>query len=171
MPRPISKKCITCSQYSAAEAQELHGKAGDRCWNPQTCHSKRSHYRHHQKNVEAKWQRRHGMKKQLQSQPVTEVSVELPAYPVAVLQIYRSNSTSDVHAVGVELWVGSKQVTRVTPVHCLGLTEGQVKGHLHQVLQVLSQQYGVPLTEFGSQVFLDPAACPLTPCSLRPDPA
>lgn len=167
MPRRAPKKCITCSQLSIDDALELHGEAGDRCWNSQVCHAKRTYYRHQQKYVEAKWQRRYGIKEQPESLPVSEISVELPAYPVAVLQIYRSNSTTDVHAVGVELWVGGKQITRVTPVHCLGLTEGQVKGHLRQVLQVLSQRYGVELRGFGSQVVLDPIACPLTPCSLR----
>lgn len=168
MPRLPPKKCLTCSQLSAADAQELHGESGDHSWNPQVCHARRTYYRHRQKYVEAKWQRRHGIE-QPGTQPVAEILVELPAYPVAVLQVYRSNAASDVHAVGVELWVGGKQVTRVPPVHCLGLTEGQVKGHLRQVLQVLSQQYGLTLTGFGSQVALDPVACPLSPCSLYPE--
>ena len=31
---------------SAAQAQELHGELGDRCWNPAVCYSRRSYARH-----------------------------------------------------------------------------------------------------------------------------
>lgn len=168
MPRIAPKKCIKCSQLTAAEAQEEHGANGDKCWNPRKCHSKRTYYRHQPKYVEAKWQRRHGMK-QLATQSVDEVPVELANHPVALMKVYRSNSTTDVHAVGVELWVGGRLVTRVPPVHCLGLTKGQVTGHLSQVLQVLSQQYGLALTGYGSKVVLDPVKCPLSPCPLHPE--
>ena len=31
---------------SAAQAQELHGELGDRCWSPSVCYSRRSYARH-----------------------------------------------------------------------------------------------------------------------------
>ena len=51
------------------------------------------------------------------------IEVPLLEYPVAILQMYRGNASSDVHAVGAELWSGGKLASRVEPVHCLGLTE------------------------------------------------
>ena len=45
MPRRIDKKCVECAQLGAAQAQQLHGKAGDGCWNEKRCPRRRSHYR------------------------------------------------------------------------------------------------------------------------------
>ena len=54
--------------------------------------------------------------------------------------MYRSNTSSDVHAIGAELWIGSKLASRVEPVHCLVLTEGQqVKAHLRRTLRAFSE--------------------------------
>lgn len=164
-----------------AQVLELHGESGDRCWNPQVCHARRTYYRHRQKYIAAKWQRRHAPQEgpscsqtargdQPQPESPLELSVKLPDYAVPVLQVYRSNASSEVHAVGAELWVGGNLVTRVQPKHTLGMTEGQVKQYLRQVLQELSERYGVELKGFGSQVTLDPVACPLQPCPLRPGP-
>lgn len=150
---------------------ELHGESGDHCWNPQVCHSKRTYYRHRPEYVEAKWQRRHASSAQSGATPnVQELEVELPDYAIALMQLYRTNASTDVHAVGAELWIGGKLVTSVRPIHTEGLTEGQVKNHLRQILKALTQQHGVELTGFGSQVTLDPKACPLDPCPLRPKP-
>ena len=59
MSRTAPKKCITCSQLSATEAQELHGTDGDRCWNPKVCYFRRSYYKNRQTYIENRWQRRH----------------------------------------------------------------------------------------------------------------
>lgn len=177
MPRIAPKKCITCSQLAIAQVLELHGASGDHCWNPQVCHAKRTYYRHRPKYVESKWQRRHSPPAQPGSTPdiparkdeAQELEVKLPDYAIALMQLYRTNASTDVHAVGAQLWVGGKLVTSVRPIHTLGMTEGQVKNYLRQVLKDLSQQHGVELTGFGSQVTLDPKACPLDPCPLSPE--
>ena len=169
MPRIPPKKCITCSQLDAAEAKELHGENGDRCWNPKTCYFRRSYYKNRLSYVEKRWLSRHpGETRQESEDQEGALDVPLLEYPVVVLQMYRSNASSDVHAVGAELWIGGKLVSRVEPVHCLGLTEGQVKTHLRRVLQAFSEHHGIELSAFGSQVSIDPMACPLKPCPLKP---
>ena len=45
MPRRINKKCVECPQLSTDEAKQVHGEAGDGCWNEDLCHRRRSHYR------------------------------------------------------------------------------------------------------------------------------
>ena len=41
--KAIPDKCKKCAMLSAAQAQELHGDLGDRCWNPNVCYSRRSY--------------------------------------------------------------------------------------------------------------------------------
>ncbi|MBV8885397.1 MAG: hypothetical protein JO235_15580 [Chroococcidiopsidaceae cyanobacterium CP_BM_RX_35] len=151
------------------EVRELHGKNGDNCWNPRVCRSRRCWYRNRQRNVEKRWHQRHpGETKQESQEQESIIEVPLLEYPVAIIQMYRSNASSDVHAVGAELWIGGKLASKVEPVHCLGLTEGQVKAHLRRVLRAFSEHHGIELNAFGSQVSIDPMACPLKPCPLKP---
>jgi len=169
MPRIPPKKCVSCSRLSAADAQDLHGPDGDRCWNPKNCYFRRSYYKNRQSYVEKRWQQRHpGESRQKSETLESMIEVPLLEYPVAILQMYRSNASSDVHAVSAELWIGGKLASRVEPVHCLGLTEGQVKAHLRRVLRAFSEHHGFELTAFGSQVSIDPVTCPLQPCPLKP---
>jgi hypothetical protein len=44
--RADSEKCRLCSKLSTQEAQDRHGEGGDRCWEDQRCHNRRSYYRH-----------------------------------------------------------------------------------------------------------------------------
>jgi len=169
MPRTAPKKCITCPQLSMSEVRELHGEQGDNCWNPKVCRSRRNWHKNRQRYVETRWQQRHpGEMRQEGEDQESAIEVPLLEYPVAIIQMYRNNASSDVHAVGAELWIGGKLASRVEPVHCLGLTEGQVKAHLRRVLRAFSEHHGFELTAFGSQVSIDPVTCPLQPCPLKP---
>lgn len=154
---------------SATKAKELHGVDGDRCWNPKVCYFRRSYYKNRQSYVEKRWQQRHpGESRQGTKDQEVSLDVPLLEYPVAIIQMYRSNASSDVHAVGAELWLGGKLASRVEPIHCLGLTEGQVKIHLRRILRAFSEHHKIELTAYGSQVSIDPIACPLKPCPLKP---
>jgi hypothetical protein len=44
MARSINRKCLDCAALSAEEAQQLHGEAGDGCWDAERCKKRRSHY-------------------------------------------------------------------------------------------------------------------------------
>ncbi|WP_258040842.1 hypothetical protein [Pseudanabaena sp. BC1403] len=46
MTKGIPEKCKKCAMLSAAQAQELHGDDGNRCWSPNVCYSRRSYARH-----------------------------------------------------------------------------------------------------------------------------
>ncbi|MFN5397087.1 MAG: hypothetical protein ACK5C4_05675, partial [Pseudanabaena sp.] len=46
MTKGIPEKCKKCAILSAAQAQNLHGELGDRCWNPKVCYSRRSYACH-----------------------------------------------------------------------------------------------------------------------------
>jgi hypothetical protein len=94
--------------------------------------------------------------------------VPIQAAPAAVLHLYRPRVGDPLHAVGAELWVGQKKVAMIEPVHTLGMTGSQVKAYLCQILQAFSQQQGVDLEKFETQVELNPSTCPITPCPLRP---
>ena len=169
MPRTAPKKCVTCSELSMTQVKELHGRNGDNCWNPKVCRSRRSWYKNHQCNIEKRWLSRHPEEtRQETKDPAVALDVPLMEYPVAIIQMYRSNASSDVHAVGAQLWIGGKLASSVEPVHCLGLTEGQVKIHLRQILRAFSEYHKIELTAYGSQVSIDPVACPLQPCPLKP---
>jgi len=104
--------------------------------------------------------------RQTQEQAILELPVSTT--PAAVLHLYRERVGDPLHAVGAELWVGSQKVAAIAPVHTLGMTGGQVKAYLRQVLEAFSQHQGVELERFEAQVELDPSACPIVPCPLRP---
>jgi hypothetical protein len=80
--------------------------------------------------------------------------VPVPAVPAAVLYLYRQRVDAPIHAIGAELWVGQKKKAAIAPVHCFGLTAGQIAAYLQQVLMVFSQKYGSGkrLDKFATQV-------------------
>jgi hypothetical protein len=67
------------------------------------------------------------------------------------------------------LWVGNDRVAQIAPVHCLGLSEQQVKTLLVQILEVFSRHQGMKLERFRSAVELHPHNCPIRPCPLYPE--
>lgn len=164
MLAPNSERCRLCSKLAIAQAQARHGAEGTGCWDDSHCHQRRSYYRNrnrHNKQRRLKYREANGSE--------TAVKVLLaPEIPAAVLHLYRTRIGNPLHAVGAELWVGEKKAVVIEPVHTLGMTGSQVKGYLHQVLQAFSQQQGVTLEKFETQVELDPGTCPITPCPLRP---
>jgi hypothetical protein len=74
-----------------------------------------------------------------------------------------------LHALGAELWLGNDRVAKIEPVHCLGLTEAQVKTLLVRILEAFSQHRGIPVERFRASVELHPQNCPIRPCPLYPE--
>ncbi|MDX2243079.1 MAG: hypothetical protein NW224_20555 [Leptolyngbyaceae cyanobacterium bins.302] len=176
MARPDQEKCRLCSKLDSQEAQQRHGPNGDGCWNPKVCHNRRSYYRHRGVRNYIRKQRRRGQFANLPSvetdaAPATRVAtleVLAPAVPAAVVHWYRVTKDSPLHALGAELWIGNDRVAKVEPVHCLGLTELQVKTLLVRILDVFSQHSGIKVERFRSSVELHPQNCPIRPCPLYP---
>ena len=177
MARPDQEKCRLCSKLDSQEAQQRHGSDGDGCWNPKVCHNRRSYYRHRGVRNHVRKQRRRGQQtEQALSEPDVSTSVRVatleilaPAVPAAVVHWYRITKDSPLHALGAELWMGNDRVAKVEPVHCLGLTELQVKTLLVRILDVFSQHSGIKVERFRSSVELHPHNCPIRPCPLYPE--
>jgi hypothetical protein len=188
MARPDSEKCRLCAKLSVQDAQQRHGNTGDGCWSPKYCHNRRSYYRHRGIRNHLRKRRRQdelGQTAQAQTDAqrvegesslaqvapgqVIELKIPAPAVPAAVVHWYRETKDSPLHALGAELWMGNDRVAKVEPVHCLGLTELQVKTLLVRMLSEFSQHCGLKIERFRSAVELHPLNCPLHPCPLHPE--
>lgn len=179
MARPERDKCRLCAKLSSPEAQQRHGPNGSGCWDPKYCHNRRSYYRHRGVRNQVRKQRRH----QPSSEPepfeagisaprrvgVATLQVLAPAIPAAVVHWYRATKDSPLHALGAELWSGNDLVAKIEPVHCLGLTEQQIRTLLVRVLEVFSEHIGMKVERFRSSVELHPHNCPIRPCPLYPE--
>jgi hypothetical protein len=172
MARADSEKCRLCSKLSSQEAQARHGKTGDGCWDNTKCHNRRSYYRHRGIRNHTRKQHRRNETQNLvkEGDRTTTVTLEIPvpAIPAAVVHWYRETKDAPLHALGAELWVGNDRVAKIDPVHCLGLTELQVKTLLLRILDGFSQHSGLKLERFRTAVELHPLNCPIRPCLLHP---
>jgi hypothetical protein len=99
---------------------------------------------------------------------IVTIDIPVPAIPAAVVHWYRETKDSPLHALGAELWLGNNRVAKIEPVHCLGLTELQVKTLLLRILDGFSQHSRLKLERFRTAVELHPLNCPIRPCPLHP---
>jgi hypothetical protein len=169
MSRPDSEKCRLCSKLSTADAQDRHGEKGDGCWEDQRCHNRRSYYRHRGARNYNRKQKRRGEQVIAETGSMVILDIPVPAVPAAVIHWYRETKDAPLHAIGAELWMGNDRVAKIEPVHCLGLTELQVKTLLLRILDGFSQHVGVKVERFRSSVELHPQNCPIRPCPLSPE--
>ena len=94
-----------------------------------------------------------------------EPPVPSPA-TAAVLVLYRQHKNSPVHAVAAEIWTGSHLIASVKPVHCMGMRGDRVSEYLQEILQLLTQQFGV--VRFEDIIKEVPVQkCPIRPCPLQ----
>ena len=170
MSRPSQEKCRLCSKLSVTEAKLKHGMEGDRCWDDERCHNRRSYYRHRGvRNYNRKQHRRTERSPEQLGTSAAILSIPAPAAPAAVAHFYRETKDSPLHAFGAELWMGNHRVAKIEPVHCLGLAEAQVKMLLVRVLEGFSSHSGVKIERFRSTVELHPVNCPIRPCPMHPN--
>jgi hypothetical protein len=169
MARPDSDKCRLCAKLSVQDAQQRHGPEGDGCWDAKYCHNRRSYYRHRGLRNHLRKQRRQteSPAPQQDKTSVVELHLPAPAVPAAVVHWYRETKDSPLHALGAELWMGNDRVAKISPVHCLGLTELQVKALLLRILEEFTQHSGLKIERFRSAVELHPLNCPIRPCPLH----
>ena len=180
MPCPAQERCRLCSKLDASAAKLKHGADGTGCWDDQHCHNRRSYYRHRGvRNYNRRQQYRQqqsamAIAPQLpdasrESPSVVTLEIPAPAAPAAVMFWYRETKQSPLHALGAELWLGNDRVAKIEPVHCLGLSEMQIKTLMLRILDGFSQHCGHKLERFRSSVELHPLNCPIKPCPLHPD--
>ncbi|MDZ4872273.1 MAG: hypothetical protein CLLPBCKN_001661 [Chroococcidiopsis cubana SAG 39.79] len=168
MGRHISKICRQCATLSVEDAKELHGENGDRCWNPRICHRRRSHYRHRDDNNRSRRRtKRIGISVSTELSVPVEIEPPVPQSAIAaVLVLYRQHKNSPVHAVAAEIWQGSHLIASVKPVHCMGMRGDRVSEYLQEILQLLTQQFGV--VRFEDIIKEVPVQkCPIRPCPLQ----
>lgn len=162
MGRITNEKCWACSLLTATEARKLHGDDGDRCWQDDICHSRRSYYRKGRG-------RSHNRKS-----AIDEVAVPLPEFPYVVLHTYldqnrQPNDEVVIHAICAELWVGSAPKAMTQPQHTFGLPPRLVREYALQLLNALYLEYGSGrrsgFERFASEMQHSVAQCPVRPCS------
>ena len=102
------------------------------------------------------------------AEPGATAILDIPV-PAAVIHWYREAKDAPLHASGAELWMGNDRVAKIESVHCLGLTELQVKTLLLRILDGFSQHIGMKVERFRSSVELHPHNCPIRPCPLSPE--
>ncbi|MEB3213036.1 MAG: hypothetical protein VKL39_16910 [Leptolyngbyaceae bacterium] len=176
MGRPVAKKCKHCSTLSIEEAKELHGPSGDNCWNPATCHRRRSHYRHREDvNRTRRRVRRHAKKAELSQEGnesgyrdiTLDITVDTQPY-AAVLVLYRQTKQSPVHAIAAEVWQGAQRVGGIAPVHCMGMRGNHVTQHIQTMLSAINSEFGV--TRFEDVIKEKKVEeCPIRDCPVRGD--
>jgi hypothetical protein len=149
MPKLPNPDCITCAQLSAAKAIEVYGDAGKGCWDSRYCPKRRWYYRNRV------------------GQTGKAIALEPPQTYFAVLYLYKEPGEKPLHALGAELWMGQQAIVKLEPVHCFGLTSGQIRGYSESVLQAFSKECGVKLAQFKDIFELNPQTCPLRPCPLH----
>ena len=168
MPRRISKKCVACAQLSAADAQQLHGKKGDDCWNKKRCPRRRSHYRNRQQLNE---KRRLAYQQQFAGEVSAEGAVETVALPVAEssvpyanLYIWREKrKDAPIHAIAASVFQNGSKVLEVAPIHCAGYRKRQLEKYIHKdVMGYLKARFGI--TFFADEIRLEPIECPIPGC-------
>ncbi len=168
MGRHISKICRHCATLSVEAAKELHGSNGDGCWNPRICHRRRSHYRHRDNNNRSR-RRAKKIGVGANTEPAVEVEIQPPmpkTVSAAVLVLYRQHKNAPVHAVAAEIWTGSHLIASIKPVHCMGMRGNQVSEYLQEILELLTQRFGV--TRFEDIIKEVPVQkCPIRPCPLQ----
>jgi hypothetical protein len=168
MARPINKLCLACVKLTQQEAIALHGPGTETaCWKPQRCPRKRSHYRNRKDN-NAK-QRGQYQEKKIANQAVETTQtlfIPIQAPPVALLYLYKEKpKDAHLHALSVSVWQGNEKLAEIEPIHCMGMTNTQVKHYLKEVLKVLRDRFGI--TEFEPSIRMEPTECEIAECPLK----
>ncbi|ABW31904.1 hypothetical protein [Acaryochloris marina] len=167
MARPINPKCLACIDYSRSEAKRIHGPQGDDCWKDNTCDNKRNHYRH-RKESNAKRKGNYAQRKVITTpiEATETFSIPVQAPLVALLYLYKEKpKDAHLHALAVSVWQGSKKLADIEPIHCMGMTNTQVRHYLNQVLKVIRERYGI--TEFEPPIRMEPSECEIADCPLK----
>lgn len=166
MARPINTKCWHCSQLTIEAARELHGETGDGCWNEQTCHRKRSHYRNRADNNQKRKTEYVSIKAERRAAIQSESQITPKTPPIALLYLYRdARKDAHLHAIAVMVWQGNQKIEELPATHCMGMTNGQVRQYLQTVLQDLHQRYNIQT--FEPEIRYDACFCPIHPCPLK----
>ncbi len=168
MPKKTGHNCAQCSKLGNTEAQAKP------CWDGEICPNRRYYHRNKQRislerkvnrSALATTDRSTNQKGQLRT-----IIIDPPVGITASIIFYRERRDAPVHAIAAEVWQGGKgKVLSVQPLHCMGLSPGQVVELMANILQSCSSDLGVELTKFAHRIELHPSQCPIIPCPLCPN--
>ena len=88
----------------------------------------------------------------------------------AFLVFVRRSPGAPVHAIGTEVWQQERMVGRIQLQHTTGMRGPDLNTYLQQMQQKLEAAFGIERFE-DTFIELQPEACPLQTCPLRPTPA
>jgi hypothetical protein len=168
MPTKLPHNCEACSKLSASQAREK------KCWEDKRCPDRRSY---HRKKATTAIRR----KEQRQNSAIGTITfgrlnanagvdgklfdLAIPDTYAAELCLWINRSNNTIHAIGARLYCGGVMTDRVSVIHCLGLTNAQVKQVGRSILLAMSAAHdNVPLPKFRAIVEFDASLCPLTDC-------
>ncbi len=168
MPKNTGHNCDACSKLSAPQARQKN------CWEDKRCPDRRSY---HRKKATTAIRR----KEQRQNAAIETITfgrlnanvgadgqpfnLDVPDVYAAELCLWINRSNHTLHAIGARLYCGSVMTDRTQVIHCLGLTNTQVKQVGRSILLAMSATHGnVPLHKFRAVKEFDASLCPLADC-------
>jgi hypothetical protein len=173
MPKKTGHNCAQCSKLGNTEAQAKP------CWDGEICPNRRYYHRHKQRiSLERKVARSARFEgdafaveqAEEMRQRSRTISIDPPVGITASIIFYRERRDAPVHAISAEVWQGGQgKVLSVEPMHCMGLSSGQVVELMTNILRSCSSDLGVELTKFAHRIELHPSQCPISPCPLCPN--
>jgi hypothetical protein len=168
MPKKTGHNCAQCSKLGNTEAQAKP------CWDGDICPNRRYYHRHKQRiSLERKVTRSSRLDGDSfadQRNQLRTIVIDPPVGITASIIFYRERRDAPVHAIAAEVWQGGQgKVLSVEPMHCMGLSSGQVVELMTNILRSCSSDLGVELTKFAHRIELHPSQCPISPCPLCPN--
>ena len=160
MPTKLPHNCEACSKLSADQARQKN------CWDDNRCPDRRSYHRTKAATAIRRKERRQNAAIGQGLGSATELTEPIvPKVYAAELCLWVNRSNNTIHAIGARLYYGSVLTDRIEAIHCLGLTEAQLKQTGRNILSALSAQHdGIALAKFRAIVEFDSNLCPLTDC-------
>jgi hypothetical protein len=160
MPTKLPHNCEACARLSALQAREKN------CWDDNRCPDRRSYHRTKAATAIRRKERRQNAAISQELGPATEQTDPIvPNVYAAELCLWVNRSNNTIHAIGARLYCGSVLTDKIQAIHCLGLTEAQLKQTGRNILLALSAQHdGIALAKFRAIVEFDSTLCPLTDC-------
>jgi hypothetical protein len=167
MPTKLPHNCDACSKLSASQARQKG------CWEDKRCPDRRSYHRKKAATaIRRKEQRQNSAidtilasSRDSANAGADDRAFVLPDIYAAELCLWINRSNNTIHAIGARLYCGSVLTDRIEAIHCLGLTEAQLKQTGRNILLALSAQHdGIALAKFRVIKEFDSTLCPLTDC-------
>ena len=160
MPTKLPHNCEACSKLSAPQARQKT------CWEDNRCPDRRSYHRTKAATAIRRKERRQNAAISQEIGSATEqMEPIVPNVYAAELCLWVNRSNNTIHAIGARLYCGSVLTDRIEAIHCLGLTEAQLKQTGRNILLAMSAQHdGIALAKFRVIKEFDSTLCPLTDC-------